>query len=101
MEEKYVWELCPIPDVPTGRKIIRNRWVMAEKDDGRLRAQKLAQGSSQISGQNFQESHAPVAKDTTMRMILIFKIIYSLLTGQSHVETNLLYSKLDEVIWMK
>ena len=101
MEEKGVWELCLIQDVPIGRKIIRNRWVMAEKDDGRFRARNVAQGFSLIPGQDFQESHAPVVNDSTVRMTLVFKIIHGLITGQFDVETAFLYSALDESIWMK
>jgi Reverse transcriptase (RNA-dependent DNA polymerase) len=65
MEAKGVWELCKLKDVPPGRKIVGNRWVMAEKDDGRLRTRTVVQGFSQVLGQDFKESHAPVVNDST------------------------------------
>jgi Reverse transcriptase (RNA-dependent DNA polymerase) len=101
METKGVWELCKLKDVPPGRKIIGNLWVMAEKDDGRLRARTVTQGFSQVPGQDFQESHAPVVNDSTFRMTLVFKIIYKLMTGQFDVEIAFLYSDLKESIWMR
>jgi hypothetical protein len=38
MEHKQVWEITPNTSVPTGRKIIGARWVLARKDNGRYRA---------------------------------------------------------------
>jgi Reverse transcriptase (RNA-dependent DNA polymerase) len=101
MEAKGVWEFCQLKDVPRGRKVFDNQWVMAEKDDGRLQARTVAQGFSQVPGLDFQESHAPVVNDPTFRMTLVFKIVYKELTGQFHVETAFLYSYLEEAIWMR
>jgi Reverse transcriptase (RNA-dependent DNA polymerase) len=64
-ENKEVWTVVKKSNVPRGRKIIGNRWVFARKDDGRFRARTVAKGFSQITGQDFQEHHAPVINDTT------------------------------------
>jgi hypothetical protein len=52
MEETGVWYLCLLEDVHKGSKINGNRWVKAEKDDGRHRARNVAQGFSQVPGQD-------------------------------------------------
>jgi hypothetical protein len=101
MEEKGVWEIVEIEKVPDGRKLVGNRWVYSEKDDGRFRARSVAQGFSQVPGKDFQESHAPVVNDVTFRIILILKLLKKLKTGQFDIETAFLYSDLDEEIWMK
>ena len=55
MEEKKVWEIIKKTDLPTGRKLIGNRWVYVQKDDGRYRARTVAQGFSQVPGKDFFE----------------------------------------------
>jgi Reverse transcriptase (RNA-dependent DNA polymerase) len=69
MEAKGVWELCKLKDVPKGRKVIGNQWIMAEKYDGRLQPRTVAQCFSQVPGQDFQESHATVVNDSTFRIL--------------------------------
>jgi hypothetical protein len=101
MTSKQVWDIVDISHVPSGRKIIGNRWVFSEKDDGRLRARTVAQGFSQIPGKDFYESHAPVVNDLTFRLTLAIKILKNLSSGQFDVETAFLYSDLDEENWMQ
>jgi hypothetical protein len=55
MHEKQVWTIIPQYSVPTNRKIIGNRWVYVQKDDGRFRARTVAKGFTQIPGNDFQE----------------------------------------------
>ena len=74
MEQKQVWKICNKRDVPTGRKIIGNRWVYVQKDDRRYRARTVAKRFSQIPGNDFQENHAPVVNDTTFHLVLALKI---------------------------
>ena len=60
MESKGVWRIVKMSDLPTGRKIVGNRWVYAEKSDGTKKSRNVAQGFSQVPGKDFQDSHAPV-----------------------------------------
>jgi hypothetical protein len=53
METKGVWEIVLMSSMPPGRKIIGNRWVYNEKDYGTLRSGTVAQGFSQVPGQDF------------------------------------------------
>jgi Reverse transcriptase (RNA-dependent DNA polymerase) len=64
-EEKKAWVIVPKSKVPKGRKIIGNRWVYAEKNDGTYRSRTVAKGFSEIPGKDFQEHHSPVVHDTT------------------------------------
>jgi Reverse transcriptase (RNA-dependent DNA polymerase) len=100
MEEKGVWEICEKDNVPSGRKIIGNRWVFSIKDDGRFRARTVAKGYSQIPGEDFQENFAPVINDTTLHIILVLKTMMNLKMGQFDIETAFLYGDLEEDIWM-
>jgi hypothetical protein len=86
MHSKQVWTIIPRLSLPTNRKIIGNRWVYAQKDDGRFRAQTVAKGFSQIPGKDFQENHSPVVNDTTFHTILVLKILLKLQAGQFDIE---------------
>jgi hypothetical protein len=65
MEHKQFREITPNTSVPTGRKVVGSRWVLARKDDGRYWARCVAKRFSQIPEKDFQENHAPVFSDTT------------------------------------
>jgi Reverse transcriptase (RNA-dependent DNA polymerase) len=65
MEDKKVWKVILKSDVPTGRKLIGNRWVFAQKDDGRYLARTVTLGFSQVTVKDIQENHAPVFNDAT------------------------------------
>ena len=99
MEEKQVWEIVERKNVPTGRKIIGNKWVFTVKDDGRYRARTVAKGYSQIPGKDFQENFAPVINDTTFHL-LVLKVLMNLKAGQFDIETAFLYGELEEELWM-
>jgi Reverse transcriptase (RNA-dependent DNA polymerase) len=100
-EEKKAWVIVPKSKVPKGRKIIGNRWVYAEKDDGTYRSRTVAKGFSQVSGKDFQEHHSPVVHDTTFHVVLVQKLVYYLHSRQFDIVTAFLYGLLDEEIYME
>ena len=101
IEDKKVWKLFKKKDIPTGRKIIGNRWVFAIKDSGIFRARTVAKGFSQIPGKDHQENHAPVVHDTTLHLVLVIKLQYNLKKRQFDVETAFLYGDLEEQLYME
>jgi transposase InsO family protein len=101
MHSKQVWTIIPRSSIPANRKIIGNRWVFAQKDDGRFRARTVAKGFTQIPGKDFQENHSPVVNDTTFHTILVLKILLKLEAGQFDIETAFLYGELEEKLWME
>jgi hypothetical protein len=100
IEDKKVWIFVRKNDIPTGRKLIGNRWVYTIKDDGRYRARTVAKGYSQIPGKDFQENHAPVVHDTSFHLALVQKIVHKLSSRQFDIETAFLYGELEEEIYM-
>jgi Reverse transcriptase (RNA-dependent DNA polymerase) len=70
--------IVPKSKVPKGSKIIGNRWVYAEKDDGTYRSRTVAKGFSQVPGKDFQEYHSPVFHITTFCVVLVQNLVYSL-----------------------
>ena len=68
--ENKTWVLSPLPP---GRKAIGSRWVFKTKrhDDGtieKFKARFVAQGFSQVFGNDYNETFAPTAKLCTLRI---------------------------------
>jgi Reverse transcriptase (RNA-dependent DNA polymerase) len=101
METKGVWEVVLMSSMPSGRKVVGNRWVFTKNDDGTLRSRTVAQGFSQVPGKDFTDSHAPVITDLAFRLVLIIKVPMKLRTRQLYIESAFLYSELDEEIYMR
>jgi len=59
-----------IVERPSGRRIIKNRWVFDVKPDGRKRAHLVAKGFSQVEGMDFDQIFSPVVRFETVRLIL-------------------------------
>jgi hypothetical protein len=57
-----------LQDLPEGRKAIGNRWVHAEKSDGRLKARLVAQGFSQVEGVDYDAVFSPVVRFETVHI---------------------------------
>ena len=101
MVNKQVWQEVKLKDVPKGRKTIGSKWVFKLKKNGTHRARLVALGYSQIPGVDYTENYSPVINDTTLRIILVFYIIFGFDSKIMDVETAFLYGDLDEEIYMK
>jgi len=63
-----------VDNVPSDRKVISCKWVFKRKvnpdNSTRFKARLVIRGFEQIGGIDYQETFAPVARLTTLRMIL-------------------------------
>ncbi|CAI5717297.1 unnamed protein product [Hyaloperonospora brassicae] len=97
------WELVPLPH---GRKAISSKWVLKVKEtvEGlieRYKARLVAKGFLKKYGVDFEEAFAPVAKFTSIRIILSIAARYKLVLHQMDVKTAFLNVLLEEEIYMK
>lgn len=103
MYENRTWELV---DLPEGSKGIGSKWTFKIKKDAcgkiqRHKARLVAQGFSQKFGTDYDEVFAPVAKQTTFKILLAVASAEKMKVKHLDVKTAFLYGELEEPIYMK
>jgi len=80
LHSNYTWDYIRPEDVPSGVKPISSKWVFKTKQlsGGRIRykARLVIRGYEQIPGVDFDETFAPVAKLSSLRMLLALAAIH-------------------------
>ncbi|UYV75442.1 hypothetical protein LAZ67_13000282, partial [Cordylochernes scorpioides] len=100
--ENKTWELV---DPPKNRNIIGTKWVFKTKynSDGsveRHKARLVAKGYSQQYGIDYEETFAPVVRQSTIRMFLALAVEYNLILHQMDVQSAYLNGEIKEEIFM-
>jgi Reverse transcriptase (RNA-dependent DNA polymerase) len=99
--DRNVWKIIDRKDMKKDIRPLGTKWVMKVKNDGRYRARLVVQGFTQIPGIDFKESHAPVANDVTICLLLSLSITNKWAVQQIDVETAFLYGELNETVYLK
>ena len=101
--KNQTWDLV---DRPIKRKIIGTKWVWKAKykSDGSLEKYKarlvVAQGYSQVEGFDFEDSFAPTATMTTIRVVLALAAHKQWLVFQMDVKSVFLNGHLKEEVYV-
>jgi hypothetical protein len=85
MESLHKNETWDLVKLPSGRKHVGRKWV----------------GYSQVEGVNFGEIFSPVAKLTSIRVLMSLAATFDLEIEQMDVKTTFLHGDLEEEIYMK
>jgi hypothetical protein len=99
---KNTWVLV---DLPPGSNTIGCKWVFRRKyrTDGSIQTFKtrlVAKGFRQRGGIDYFDTHAPVARITSIRVLIALASIYKLVVHQMDVKTAFLNWNLDEEVYM-
>ena len=110
MDEEYkshmkmgTWKLTTLPP---NRKAIGSKWTYRLKRDAngtitRYKARLVAQGFNQIEGVDYNEITAPVARSSTIRILMSITASMGLEAGSSDISTAYLNGNLKETIYMR
>ncbi|GKA17188.1 zinc finger, CCHC-type containing protein [Tanacetum coccineum] len=101
--ENNTWVLS---DLPPGCKPLSCKWIFQKKMkvDGtidKFKARLVIQGFRQKEGIDYFNTYAPVARITTIRLLLALAAIHNLVIHQMDVKTAFLNSNLDKEVYMK
>ena len=99
----HTWELV---DLPQGCKTLGNTWIFKKKlkPDGSIdkyKARLVVQGFRQKEDLHYFDSHSPVTRITSIRMLIAIASIHDLEIHQMDVKTAFLNGELEEEIYMK
>lgn len=95
-----------ITDLPQGSKPIRSKWVFRRKynTDGSTQAFKarlVAKGFTQREGVDYFDTYAPVARISSIRVLIALASIHNLIIHQMDVKTAFLNGDLNEELYME
>jgi hypothetical protein len=97
------WDLV---ELPNGINLIGRKWVFKNKmyvvgQVEKFKARLVAKGYSQVEGVNFGEIFSPVAKLTSIRVLMSLYATFDLEIEQMDVKAMFLHEDLEEEIYMK
>ncbi|CAM8965253.1 unnamed protein product [Rhodiola kirilowii] len=93
-------------DLPQGHKALGSKWIFRKKMkvDGtidKFKARLVIQGFRQKFGLDYFHTYAPVARISTIRLLIALASIHNFLVHQMDVKTAFLNGDLEEEIYMK
>jgi hypothetical protein len=94
-----------LSELPFGCKPIGCKWVFKKKlrPDGiidKYKVRLVAKGYTQEEGKDFFDTYSPIARKTTIRVLLPLAASYDILVHQMDVKETFLNGELDEEIYM-
>jgi hypothetical protein len=97
------WTLSP---VPAGRSAISTKWIFKTKynADGSIckhKARLVVRGFTQKEGIDFTECYAPVARHTSLRVLLSIAASDDMELHQCDIETAFLNAELTEEVYIR
>jgi hypothetical protein len=101
--ENNTWVLS---DLPPGCKPLGCKWIFKRKMkvDGtidKFKARLVIQGFRQKEGIDYFDTYAPVARITTIRLLIALAAIHNLVIHQMDVKIAFLNGDLEEEVYMK
>lgn len=103
IKENNVWELVELPE---GKRIVGSKWVFKRKIGAngvveRYKARLVAQGFSQRSGIDYDETFCPVVRFESLRTLIALAVQQKMKIHQMDITSAFLNGKIEEEVYMK
>eukprot|EP00253_Pinus_taeda_P035326 PITA_35326 len=103
LHKNEAWDLV---ELPPGMKPIGSKWVFKKKTNAegkveKCKARLVEKGYSQVPGIDFGDIFSPVAKVTSIRLLLSVAAAFDFEVEHIDVKTTFLHGDLEEEIYMK
>ena len=97
-----VWDVVPRPK---GKSVVTSKWIYKIKHaaDGRIekyKARFVARGFSRKEGIDYEETFAPVARYTSIRLVLALDAVMKSKIHQMDVKTTFLNGAVEEEVYV-
>ncbi|GJW93558.1 zinc finger, CCHC-type containing protein [Tanacetum coccineum] len=94
-----------LADLPPGYRPVGCKWIFKRKlkVDGtveKFKARLFIQGFKQKSGINYFDTYTPVARISTIRLLIAMTVIHNMIIHQMDVKTTFLNGELDEEVYI-
>ena len=101
--QNNTWELVNLPpeNKPIGHKWIFKRKLRPDGTIDKYKAHLVAKGYIQKEGLDYFDTYSPVARITSIRLLIAITSVYNLEIHQMDVKTAFLNGELDEEIYME
>ncbi|KAL7290824.1 hypothetical protein TKK_0015564 [Trichogramma kaykai] len=98
--ESLIMQTWVLVNKPKDARPLTCRWVFCLKEDGRYKARLVVRGFEQTYGQNYFDVFSPVARHTSVRLILSIAASENMKVMNFDVKTAFLHGDLEEQIFM-
>ena len=103
IRKNQVWEVVPRPE---GKKVVGSRWIYkvkhaADRSVEKYKARFVAKGFSQKEGIDYEETFAPVAKNSSILTIISLATEMGWRVHQMDVKTAFLNGVIEEEVYIE
>ena len=99
--ERNVFIQIDPSSLPPGINIVKCRYILKRKANGRYKARLIAKGFSQKYGVDYNKTFAPVVGKVSLRILLALAAVHDWEIHQLDVKTAFLYGELKEDIYVE
>ena len=93
--------LIPVDQLPSGKNLIKAKFIFKLKSDGRYKVRLVAKGYSQQYGIDYTDVFAPVVSKNSLRALLALAAAEDFEIHQMDVETAFLHGELEEELYIE